>query len=70
MDHVAGSLHILLTKKEGRVWFNIIYLKLYQLQIITWWRLFILEYIWFGLCPVICPPGVLKKKSWSPEICI
>src|ERR1700738_3989491 len=32
MDHVVGPLHILLTEKDGRVWFNIISLKLYQFK--------------------------------------
>ena len=43
MDHVAGPLHILLAEKEGWIWFNIIYLKLYQFERITWWCLFVLE---------------------------
>ena len=41
MDHVAGPLHSLLAKKDGRVWFNIVCLKLYQFKRITWWCLFI-----------------------------
>ena len=45
MDHVAGPLHILLAGKEGRIWFNIKYLKLYQFKRITWWCLFVLESI-------------------------
>ena len=32
-------------KKEGRIWFNLIYLKLYQFKRITWWRLSILKSI-------------------------
>ena len=28
MDHVAGPLHISLSEKEGRIWFNIVCLKL------------------------------------------
>ena len=43
MDHVAGPLHILLAKKEGRISFNIICLKLYQFKRITWWYLSFLE---------------------------
>ena len=27
MDHVAGPLHILLAKKEGRIWFSVICLN-------------------------------------------
>jgi hypothetical protein len=30
-------------KKEGRIWFNTIYLKLYQFERITWWCVYILE---------------------------
>ena len=45
MDHVAGSLRILLAKQEGRIWFNIICLKLYQPKRITRWCLFVLESI-------------------------
>ena len=43
MNHVAGPLHILLVEKEGRSWFNITCLQVYQFKIITWWRLSILE---------------------------
>jgi hypothetical protein len=43
MDHVAGPLHILLAKKEGRIWLNIICVKLYQVERITWWCLYVLE---------------------------
>ena len=43
MDHVAGPLHILLAGKEGRVWFHIICLKLYQFKRITWWRLSVVD---------------------------
>ena len=35
MDHVAGPLHNLLAGKEGRIWYNIICLKLYQFKRIT-----------------------------------
>ena len=43
MDHVVGPLHVLLTGKEGRIWFNIICLKLYQFERITWWCLSVQE---------------------------
>ena len=52
MDHVAGPLHILLAEKEGRIWFNIICLKLYQFERTTWWCLSVLESIlriYFGI---------------------
>ena len=45
MNHAAGPLHILLKEKEGRIWFNILYLKLYQLKRFTWRCLFDLESI-------------------------
>jgi hypothetical protein len=44
MDHVVGPLHILVVGKEGRVWLNIVCLKLYQFERITWWCLFVLEH--------------------------
>ena len=43
MDHVAGPLHILLVEKEGRIWFNVICLTLYQFESITWWCLYVLK---------------------------
>jgi hypothetical protein len=43
MDHVVGPLHILLAEKEGRIWFNIMCLKLYPFGRITWWYSFVLE---------------------------
>ena len=45
MDHVAGPLHILLAKKEGMIWFNLICPKLYQFKRITWWCLFVMEFV-------------------------
>ena len=39
MDHVVGPLHILLAEKEGRIWFYILCLKLYQFERSTWWYL-------------------------------
>ena len=53
LDRVAGTLHILLAEKEGRIWFIIICLKLYQFERITWWCLSVLESImeyFFGIC--------------------
>jgi hypothetical protein len=35
--------YFLLAEKEERIWFNIICLKLYQFERITWWCLFALE---------------------------
>ena len=45
MDHVAGSLHVLLAEKVMRIWFNIIYLKLNQFERIAWWYLSVMEYV-------------------------
>ena len=45
MDHVAGSLHILLAGKEGRIWFSIIWFEFYQFERIIWWCLSVLESI-------------------------
>ena len=45
MDHVVGPLHILLVEKEGRTWFKIRSLKLYQFERTIWWYLSILESI-------------------------
>ena len=72
MGHVAGPLHILLVKKEMRIWFNIICLKLYQFERTTWWCLSALEYVIeisfkFFLKYVMLEK---KKKSWSLKICI
>ena len=44
MDHVVGPLHILVVGKEGTVWLNIVCLKLYQFERITWWCLFVMEH--------------------------
>ena len=42
--------------KEGRIWLNIICLKLYPFERIIWWCLSILEClrIFFGICSTIC----------------
>jgi len=45
LDHVAGPLHTLLVEKEGRNWFNITCLKLYQFKRNIWWSLSVLESI-------------------------
>jgi hypothetical protein len=45
MDHVAGPLQMLLAEKEGRIWFDIICLKLYKYERTTWWCLSILEFV-------------------------
>ena len=81
MDHVAGPLHILLAGKEGRIWFNMICLKLYQFERTTWWCLFVLEFILESILKFILEIALISvlkfvllgkmfKKSWSPKICI
>ena len=68
MDHVAGPLHILLAKKEGRIWFNIICLKLYQYERTTWWCLYVMKFVLESTMEY----AILKNitKIWSPEICV
>ena len=70
MNHVAGPLHILLAEKEGRIWFSIICVKIYQFKRITWWCLSVLEFaLEFVMksavpsCLEICHAGILKKKN-------
>ena len=63
MDHVAGPLHILLAEKEGRIWFNIICLKLYQFKRITWWCFYVLEFSMEFALPSILNNVLLEKNS-------
>ena len=73
MGHVAGPLHILLAGKEGRIWFNIIRLKLYQFERTTWWCLSILEFVLEYALKFVLKYVMFKKylkKSWSLEICV
>ena len=51
---VAGPLHILLAYKKGRIWVNILCLKLYQFERTTWWCLSALG-IYSGSCYGIYP---------------
>ena len=65
MDHVAGALHILLAKKEGRIWFDMKCLKLYQFKRITWWCLSLLESVMdscLAICLEICHAGKFIKQ--------
>ena len=73
-------MHILLAKKEERIWFNIICLKIYPFERITWWCLYVLESIMgyvlefalkFVLKPVMLKNikkkcGLLKFASGPP----
>ena len=71
MDHVAGPLRILLAEKEGRIWFNVLCLKLYQFERITWWCLSVLEYVLQSTCNLSCwkktSHGLPKfrEKPWN-----
>ena len=78
MDHVAGPLHILVVGKEGTVWLNIVCLKLYQFERITWWCLFVMEHalqsivefvMEFALRSVLLEKKTFKKLQ-SPKICV
>ena len=53
MYHVAGPSHILLAEKEGRVWFSIICLKLYQFER-NYLVVFVYHEIYYGIRPNIC----------------
>ena len=66
MDHVAWPLHILLAEKEGRIWFNVICLKLYQFKRITWWCLFVLEFV-LEFAPQYVMLGKIFEKIMVPE---
>ena len=69
IDHNAGPLHILLVEKEGTIWFKRICLKLYQFKKITWWCLYVLEYVMeFALQSIMLKRN--HKNSWSPGICV
>ena len=63
MDHVAGPLHTLLAEKEGRIWFNIICLKLYQFKRSMWWCLSVLESILKSIMKSALKSVLLKKKK-------
>jgi hypothetical protein len=73
MDHVAGPLHILLAEKEGRNWFILIRLKLYQYGD-NYSVVFVYPEIHFEMCfgitLAMCHEtyhaGSYPKKSWSP----
>jgi hypothetical protein len=75
MDHDAGPLHILLVEKEGRIWLNAIYLKLYRFERITWWCLSVLESIMDFVMksrPTICPARkkISRKSHGSPMFAV
>ena len=61
MGHVVRLLHILLVEKEGRIWFNIICLQLYQFERITWWCLYVMEFALQYVLKFAMLKKVLKK---------
>ena len=67
MDHVAGSLHILLAEKEGRVWFKKICLKCYQFERTIWWCMLVMESILEYVLESVLLEKNLKKLG-SPII--
>ena len=52
--------------KEGRIWFNVICLKLYQFKRITWWCLFVLEFV-LEFAPQYVMLGKIFEKIMVPE---
>ena len=66
MDHVAGPLHILLAEKEGRIWFNITCLELYQFERISWRCLSVLEFVMKFDLQFVCWKNT-KKNHGLPE---
>jgi hypothetical protein len=65
MDHVAGPSHIMLAEKERRIWFIIIYLKLYQFERITWWCLFVLAPVMGFAMKFVMLEKILKRVMVS-----
>ena len=61
MDHVAGPFHILLAKKEGGIWFNIICLNL------PIWENYLVVFVSSGICPEICPAEIILKNLGLPK---
>jgi hypothetical protein len=61
MDHVARPLQILLVEKEGMIWFNIICLKLYQFEKITWWCLFVMGFVMEYAVQLVMSEKNIKK---------
>ena len=70
----CGTIAYFVGEKEGRIWFNIICLKLYQFKRIMWWCLsvlksileYVLEYALESNVEFVLLEKILKK-SWSPR---
>ena len=63
----CGPVAYFVGRKEGRIGLNIICLKLYQFDRITWWCLYVLKYVLKSILKYAMLEKLLKK-SWSPEI--
>jgi hypothetical protein len=71
----CGTIAYFVGKKDGRIWFNIKILKLYQFKRIIWWCLlvlesileYVLEFAMHFVMKVVILEKILKK-SWSPGI--
>ena len=57
----CGTIAYFVGRKEGRIWFNIIRLKLYQFERTTWWCLSILETILESILESALKYVTLKK---------
>ena len=73
MDRVAGPLYTLLAEKEGRIWFNIIFLKICQFKKITWWCFTVLEFfheliLEFTLQFVLLEKIVISKNLYQAHL--
>ena len=67
----CGTIAYFVGGKEGRIWSNIICLKLYQLKRILWWCLSFLESVMEAALQYVMKSILLEKiltKSWSPGI--
>ena len=69
MDYIAGPSHIFLAGKDGRIWFDTICLKLYQIERIGWWCLSLLKSALQSILKFVMLEKYFKK-SWSPQICV
>ena len=64
----CGTIAYFVGGKKGRMWFDIICLKLYQFERTTWWYLSVLE---SNLKYVLLKnENKQQQQQWSPEICV
>jgi hypothetical protein len=67
----CGTIAYFVGGKRGRIWFNIMCLKLYQFKRIIWWCLSVLESFMEVALQYVSKSIMLEKilkKSWSPGI--